>query len=398
MRCLFLTNHCVTDPTAGAMRSLRTMAAWLQADGHDCRMITTARFASPVPFTIEEHLETLGEVTPLGDGQPAAMQCADGAVPIWLLLTQHNDERRPDHDESARFTALVDRALAEFVPDLLVACNGHRMIRAAMAAAKARGVATVFALRGYGYDNRRYFADVDAVLTCSAFLTRHYERLIGLSSVPIPPPLDWATVVAPTDGRAFVTFVHPAPHKGLYPFARLADMLGSRRPDIPVLVVGSGHSAGTLNAIPGLDFARYPQIMAAPAVPAPADYLALTRVLVVPSVFAEPFGRVAAEAMVNGIPAIVSDRGGLPEVVGGDADQGGGAFVRALPSWLTHASARLPREAEMEAWFDAVCRLWDDVSAYDRVAEVAARLARERYGEAVLKAAHLDFFAANAAR
>ena len=163
-------------------------------------------------------------------------------------------------------------------------------------------------------------------------------------------------------------------------------------------MVGSGHSAGTLNAIPGLDFARYPQIMAAPAVPTPADYLALTRVLLVPSVFAEPFGRVAAEAMVNGIPAIVSDRGGLPEVVGGDADQGGGAFVRALPPWLTHTSARLPREAEMEAWFDAVCRLWDDASAYDRVAAIAGRLARERYSEAILKAAHLEFFTASARR
>jgi glycosyltransferase involved in cell wall biosynthesis len=29
----------------------------------------------------------------------------------------------------------------------------------------------------------------------------------------------------------------------------------------------------------------------------------------------EPFGRVAAEAMINAIPAIVSNRGSLPSVV-----------------------------------------------------------------------------------
>ncbi len=400
VRCLFLTNHCVTDPTAGAMRSLRTMAGWLQAAGHPCRMITTARFGSPVPFTIDDHLRTLGEVTPLesSSARPPAVQFADGDVPVWLLLTRHNDERRPDRRETARFESLVRRAFDEFAPDLVVACNGHPMIRAALATAKARGAATVFALRGYGYDDRRYFSDVDAVLSCSGFLTRHYEQLIGLSSVAIPPPLEWATVEAPDDGRAFVTFVHPSPHKGLFHFARLADMLGARRPDIPILVVGSGHSAGALNGIPGLDFSRYPQIMAAPPVPTPADYLALTRVLLVPSVFAEPFGRVAAEAMVNAIPSIVSDRGGLPEVVGGDADAGGGAYVRPLPSWLTHTSTRVPSEAEVAPWFDAVCRLWDDAAAYARIGGAARRLAVERYSEPVLRAAHLEFFQGAAGR
>ena len=78
-------------------------------------------------------------------------------------------------------------------------------------------------------------------------------------------------MVAPRRARAFVTFVHPAPHKGLLLFARLADMLGSRRPDIPVLVVQSAHSGGALNAIPGIDFGRYPQIMAAPHVSTPAE-------------------------------------------------------------------------------------------------------------------------------
>lgn len=57
------------------------------------------------------------------------------------------------------------------------------------------------------------------------------------------------------------------PHKGLFLFARLADMLGSRRPDIPVLVVQSGQSGGSLNRIPGMDFSRYPQLTAAPPVP-----------------------------------------------------------------------------------------------------------------------------------
>ncbi len=114
-----------------------------------------------------------------------------------------------------------------------------------------------------------------------------------------------------------MTFVHPAPHKGLFLFARLAVMLGSRRPDIPILVIQSGQSGGSLNAIPGIDFSKYPQIMAAPPVPTPADYFALTRILLVPSVWEEPFGRVAAEAMINAIPPIVSNRGPYPRLSAG---------------------------------------------------------------------------------
>jgi len=57
--------------------------------------------------------------------------------------------------------------------------------------------------------------------------------------------------------------------------------------------------------------------MAAPSVPKPADYFALTRIFVVPSVWEEPFGRAAAEAMIDAIAPLVSARGALPNVIGG---------------------------------------------------------------------------------
>ena len=85
--------------------------------------------------------------------------------------------------------------------------------------------------------------------------------------------------------------------------------------------------------------------MAAPAVPKPADYFALTRLLLVPSVWEEPFGRVAAEAMINGVPALVGNRGALPQVVGGDFAEGGGGRVLPIPDWMTDQTTRLPTRA-----------------------------------------------------
>jgi glycosyltransferase involved in cell wall biosynthesis len=261
-----------------------------------------------------------------------------------------------------------------------------------MARARSRGITTAFAVRGFGYYDARYFRDVDHVFTCSQFLTDVYRGRIGLASTPLEPPIDWSTVVAPETSRAFVTFVNPSPHKGLLLFARLADMLGSRRPDIPVLVVQSGHSGGSLTAVPGIDFSKYPQIMAAPPVPTPADYFALTRLLVVPSVWDEPFGRVAAEAMINGIPPLVSNRGSLPAVVGGDFADGGGGRVLPVPEWMTHQTRDVPSAAEIEPWFEAVCALWDDAGLYGAMAARARAIADERYAESVSRKKHLDYF------
>jgi glycosyltransferase involved in cell wall biosynthesis len=407
VRFLLVNDHCISDPTAGVTHSLRTIMEWLAEAGHDCRILTTARFESPVTFTIEEHLSargvTLPALAPRGRqskrldkrrrvaGRHVA-HYAVGTVPVTLLLTRHNDETRPDRAEAAQFLGLLEGLLDDFAPDQLVACNGHPMILDAMKRARARGVTTAFAVRGFGYYEPRYFTDVDHAFTCSQYLTDLYREKVGLISTPIEPPIDWSSVVAPTGSRAFVTFVNPAPHKGLLLFARLADMLGSRRPDIPVLVVQSGHSGGSLNAIPGLDFSRYPQIMAAPPVPTPADYFALTRILLAPSVWPEPFGRVAAEAMINGIPPLVGDRGALPQVVGGDFADGGGGRVLPIPEWMTHETTRLPSEQEIEPWFDAVCALWDNPVLYEAMSARARELADARYGEALSRRQHVDYF------
>ena len=387
MRFLLVNNHCISDPTAGVTQSLRTIMEWLADAGHSCRILTTARFESPVTFTIEEHLKQQGV-----EVHGPVVHYAVKDVPVTMLLTRSHDESRPDRSEATHFLTLADAALDDFAPDQVIACNGHPMVFDAMSRARARGITTAFAVRGFGYYKRHYFEHVDHVFTCSDFLTAFYREKLGLTSTPLEPPIDWSAVLAPESSRGFVTFVNPSPHKGLWLFARLADMLGSRRPDIPVLVIQSGHSGGSLTAIPGLDFSRYPQIMAAPPVPAPADYFALTRILVAPSVWEEPFGRVAAEAMINGIPPLVSDRGSLPSVIGGDYRDGGGGRVLPIPEWMTLKTMRLPSEGEVEPWYQAICSLWDDAALYHAVATRAREIAEQRYSERVSRDRHVRYF------
>ena len=132
--------------------------------------------------------------------------------------------------------------------------------------------------------------------------------------------------------------------------------------------------------------------MAAPATETPADYFALTRILLVPSVWDEPFGRVAAEAMINAIPPLVSNRGSLPHVVGGDFSAGGGGRVLPVPEWMTAETMKLPSEQEVEPWYQAVCDLWDDARLYQSMAARARQIANERYSEIVSRNKHVDYF------
>ncbi len=404
MRVLLAIHNAYTDQTSGAAHSMRTIMEWLAQAGHDTSVLATARFDATAPPNLLAHFDEQG-ITPvksppakafvrsvrraanLGPGRPTyAFKHND--VPVTILATSARPNTPSDRFEADQFMFLLEQRLDEFAPTHLLTYGGHPVVNESMRRARERGALTVFSLRNYGYEDRRHYEHANHVLTCSPFLTRFYRERIGLRSTGIPSPIDWSVVEAPDDLRRFVTFVNPTLPKGAMLFARLADMLGSRRPDIQVLVVQSAHSAGQLNAIPGLDFKKYPHIMAAPATPRPADFFALTKLLLAPSAFDEPFGRVAAEALINGIPPLVSDRGALPETVG---DAG---IVLPLPAALTPQSHELPSVADVEPWFEAVCTLWDDLDRYRGAAAKARAFADRHYGEPLMRQRYAEYFEA----
>ena len=72
------------------------------------------------------------------------------------------------------------------------------------------------------------------------------------------------------------------------------------------------------------------------------DAYAAADLLVVPS-RAETFGMVVTEALARGVPALVSDVGGLPETLGGDPDAG-------VPGMVVHAEPVAPLRAALHGW------------------------------------------------
>ena len=123
-----------------------------------------------------------------------------------------------------------------------------------------------------------------------------------------------------------------------------------------------------------------------------------TKLLLMPSLWDESFGLVAAEAMPNGIPVLASNRRALTETVGGsphpnplpegegtkgilpegERTEGplpaAGGFLFDIPACYRPETREVPTAQEVEPWVQTIIRLWDDAADYDRW----SRAARER--------------------
>jgi glycosyltransferase involved in cell wall biosynthesis len=99
------------------------------------------------------------------------------------------------------------------------------------------------------------------------------------------------------------------------------------------------------------------------------------RLLLAPSLWWESSGRVLAEAMLNGIPAIITDRGGMPEMVGE-------AAVRMTLPAACHEPPfdKLPKPALLEPLIARIERFYDDEAHYQTFVDRACEVGRTRHG------------------
>ena len=277
-----------------------------------------------------------------------------GGVRVTMLPTASSRaDRAPAPHEGATFLDLAEQVLKRFRPQVLLTYGGHPVSLELMRRARATGTPVVFHLHNFGYDDRRGFADASAIIFPSEYSRRFYRHRVGLDGTVIPDPIRLDRVIADDPDPRYVTFVNPQPEKGAAVFARIALELGRRRPDIPLLVV---EGRGTSDGLAGLpvDLSGLTNLNRMANTPDPRDFYRVSRAVLMPSLWRESLGRVAIEAMANGIPVLASDRGALPETLG---DAG---FVFTIPERYTAANAAVPTPREVAPWVATIERLWDD--------------------------------------
>lgn len=187
-----------------------------------------------------------------------------------------------------------------------------------------------------------------AYVSNSRFNAARMKEVFGVDPVVIPPLVRPERFRTETT-RRHVLFVNPVPEKGV----DLAFRLAESRPDIPFDFV-EGWPLHKRTRARLLARARgISNVAWHPAVNDPRHLYRNARILLVPSMWEESWGRVVTEAHCNGIPALASNRGGLPESVGP-----GGLLVE--------------HDAPLEHWREALSCMWDDEATY-RVLRTAAQ-------------------------
>jgi glycosyltransferase involved in cell wall biosynthesis len=393
LRLLFASVHGYLDPSSGAALATRDLLELLSERGTDCRALSTGILDYERETPLESVLDPMAmpfartRAALSGGGDAEVFDLTLNGVRATLLRTASSRaERSPDLHESRAFLDLAEQVLARFQPQVLLTYGGHPASLELMRRARGRGIRVVFHLHNFAYDDRRAFADADAVLVPSGYARRFYARRLGLDSTAIPYPLCPERVVASDPEPRYVTFINPQATKGATVFARIALELGRRRPDIPLLVVEGRGTADGLAEV-GVDLSGLENLHRMANTPDPRDFYRVSRAVLVPSLWRETFGRVAAEALLNGLPVLASDRGALPETLG---DAG---FVFTLPERCTPGSGSVPTAREVAPWVAAIERLWDD-STWEAEQRRRALIEARRWDRVGVFQRYQDFFQA----
>jgi len=360
MRLLFSSIHCYLDPSSGAALCTRELLELLAARGMDCRVLTTGVLDPERETSLDEVLAALElpiqrfQAELRTGGAAEVIDLGVNGVRVTVMPTMSSRaERSPDPRESTIFLELADQVFDRFRPHVLLTYGGHPASLELMRRARQRGIAVVFHLHNFGYNDRRAFADVSAVIFPSEYSRGHHARLLGLDGPVIPDPIPLDRIVASDPEPKYVTFINPQPSKGMAVFARIAVVLNERRPDIPLLVVEGRGTSDALVRLP-IDLSGLSNLNRMANTPDPRNFYRVIRAVLVPSLWRESLGRVPMEAMANSIPVLASDRGALPETLGN------AGFVITIPDRFGPTTLQIPTAREVGPWVAVLEKLWDE--------------------------------------
>jgi len=372
MRLLFFSPHCLVDPGSGAAVATRALADALAARGHRVHALCGARLDLRVRTDLEALLaeaafaELGRRAVALGPARGHIYEARSREGARYSIVAPAEGGGTGD----LLLLAMLARTLKSYRPQVALAYGGNAVAVHGYRFLRANGVPVIFLLHNFAYRDPDFFREVDQVVVPSRWTKDWYAEQVGIEAEVIP------YVVSPQRCRCerrrpeYVTLVNPVVAKGLAVAVAVIELAHRERAGLKFLVV-EGRGGAELLAAAGLSPEAARHVAWMPNVSDPRLYLSRTKLLWMPSLWNESFGLAAAEAMVSGIPAVVSDRGALPEVVGD-----GGVVVR-VPQQLSEDRVEPVEETHARKWLELFLRLDRDEQVYRQLSGRAAHRAAQ---------------------
>jgi glycosyltransferase involved in cell wall biosynthesis len=367
-RLLWANPFCLLDTASGASMAVREMLLQLVRQGYEVRVLGATIFdAEKGTYRLREHWETI-------KAHPNQfINVQDGPLMHRLLATRSIVRNDLTTGEESTWYGQYIHLLDTFKPDLVYFYGGQTLDMLISDEAHARGIPNAAYLANGNYQASRWCRDVDLIITDSQATADMYEQSQGFKAVPVGAFIDPGPVLATEHSRQHVLLVNPSLAKGAGVVIQLAMQLEKRRPDIVFEVVesrGNWHDlVKQVSAALGDPRDSLDNVIVTPNTDDMRPIYGRARVLLAPSLWWESFGRVAAEAMMNGIPALVSKRGGLPEVIGD-----GGLTIDFPADCYESPYTRLPSPELLPPLVACIERFYDDQAFYQLYAERALQV------------------------
>lgn len=371
-KLLWVSPFSLHDTSSGAAVQCKAMLEQLAKKGIKIKVLGSFIFDSSRGTTyfpkLEEELKNRGT-------QPVVIKDEENGIEYHYTICQSRAMEDFTYAESWGFFQYFSMLCNSFRPDIAMGYGTGTSGIAIHAESKRRGIPFVYPLCN---GNHPYytFEDCDLLITESQATADLYAMRDRINVQASGIFIDKEKFVSKEREAKYVTMVNPCPAKGLSIFAKLAEIAQKELPDVKFLAVdGRGSFAESISAL------HLPESEVKPYAPKKfknvdiashtgnmKEIYKLTKVLIAPSLAYESWGRVVSEAVLNGIPAVVSanNGGGLQEAMAGMG------FAVNVSEECLRDHLRIPTDKEIKEWLDALKKaLKKDFSKEFKKAQIA---------------------------
>jgi glycosyltransferase involved in cell wall biosynthesis len=372
-RLLWANPFCLLDTSSGASMAVREMLIQLAKNGYEVMVLGATIFdAEKGTFKLRDHWQMIEEK------HKQVIKVNDGALIHHLIATKSIVRNQMTAEEEGAWYGLYTSALDQFKPDLVWFYGGQTLDMLIPDEARARGIPSAAYLVNGNYQGTRWCRDVDLIITDSQATADFYKERQGFSPVAVGTFIEPQTVLAEHHERKNLLFINPSLQKGAGIVVQLAMLLEKQRPDITFEVVesrGNWHAlVKNITAILDEQRESLSNVIITPNTDDMRPIYGRARLLLAPSLGWESGARVLAEAMINGIPAVVTDRGGSPEMI-----QDGGLKIKLPDDLHEKPYTRLPKSELLQPLIDRIVQFYDNEELYQQYVERARHVGKTRH-------------------
>lgn len=367
-RILWASTNCLLDTSSGASISIREMLKQLSAHQNEVKVTGCTIFDN------ENGLSGLGSVAEkvLSHKENEYVIINDGSISHTLLKTNSTNVDTVKSQNISNWIGLYRKLLLEFKPDLVFFYGGGPGYVIPSEARKLNIPSAAYLVNG-SYWGDAWCRDVDLIITDTHATSNMYKARSKLNVIPIGKFIS-SSVKASTHSRQRVTMINPSAAKGGAFVALLSTLLEESRPDIVFEIVESRSDWNFLveqiRKKTGNDY-MFTNVVRTENVADISSVYGRSRVILAPSLWWESGARVLAEAMINGIPAIVTNRGGNKEMIGN-----AGVVVEFPESFYQEPYNKIPDALSLMPLAQLIERFFDEDNYYEALVSRAREQAR----------------------